>query len=208
MKFPDSLGGNSPVPNLYQRDGEGDRSQFRNEDTQVDPKVLTPPYPGSESVGPALYDLVMRTNRALDVQGELLHEAIIAGKRRKVIENVTGETDGSGNLDLKIFQVPQGYNFTATRVNVEAAGFTPASPFSNAAAWIALIRGTSFTVGSLLDFGPATPGSAIIPSIFSTSDNHAPTLNGGEILTLHIVGAAGLANQDIWCRCQGWLVPL
>jgi hypothetical protein len=203
-KFPDPLGGNSPVPNLYQRE----HSQYRDEEGQVTPKVLTPPPPGSESVGPALYDLVMRTNRALDVQGELLHEAIIAGKRRKVIENVTGQTDNNGNLDLKIFQVPQGYNFSAVRVNVEAAGFTPASPFSSAAAWIALIRGTAFTVGSILDFGPATPGSAIIPCIFSTSDNHAPALNGGEILGLHITGAAGLANQDIWCRCQGWLVPL
>src|SRR5215467_1673243 len=124
-KFPDSLGGKGPTANLYHEEHDG---SFRNEDSSVPGKVLTPPYPGSESVGPALYDLVMRTNRALDVQGELLHEAIIAGKKRWVIENVTGQTDGSGNLDLKIFQVPQGYHFTATRVNVEAAGFSPASP--------------------------------------------------------------------------------
>lgn len=182
--------------------------EYREESGDIKPKVLTPPYPGSESVGPNMYDLIMRTNQALDAQGELIREALIAGKRRWVIEATSGETDASGNLDLKVFQVPQGYHFTITRVNVEGAGFTPASPFSAASAWIALIRGALFAPGSILDFGPASSGGVILPSIFSTSDNHAPALNGGEILTLHVVGSATLANIGIWCRCQGWLVPL
>lgn len=183
-------------------------TRFRNEESNVPGKVITPHEPGSESVGPALYDLIVETRRAFEVQSALFADAVRDSHIRNVIEATSGETDTNGNLDLRLFQVPQGHHFKATRVNIEAAGFTPASPFSNAAAWIALIRGAIFSPGSILDFGPSSSGGSILPSIFSTSSNHAPALNGGEILTLHLVGSATLANVGIWARCQGVLTML
>lgn len=199
--FPPPFGGKSATANLYEKE----QSTFRDADRQVIPAVERPPVPGEESVGPALYDLVRETRRAYEANSELLREAIHAGHKRNVIEATSGETDANGNLDLRLFQVPQGHHFTVTRVNVEAGLFTPASPFSAATAWIALIRGALFAQGSILDFGPPASGGVILPSIFSTSDSHAPALNGGEILSLHIVGSITLANTGIWARCQGIL---
>jgi hypothetical protein len=192
----------------YRQDGENDATQFRNEDAQVPGKVGIPPPPGSDSVGPALFELVQETRRSREVSAELLRSATESFHKRSVIEATSGETDANGNLDLRLFQVPQGHQFTVTRVTIEAAGFTPAAPYGNAAAWIALIRGAIFASGSILDFGPAASGGTILPSIFSSSDSHAPAINGGEILTLHLVGAVALANVGIWARCQGRLTVL
>jgi len=175
-------------------------------------EILTPsppaPPPGEESVGPALINLVQETRRAREVQHELFTDFLRKIHKREVYEQVSGTTDASGNLDLPLFQCPQGYNFAATRVNIEGGAFTPASGFSNANAWLALIRGLKFGVGSILDFGPAAAGGVIIPSIFSTSDSHAPRISGGEWITLHIVGTAGFANTSVWVRTQGRLESL
>jgi hypothetical protein len=135
-------------------------------------------------------------------------QANVAKKELPIVNALGGETDGQGNLDLLLFEVPQGYVFQAGRVNLEAVGFSPASPYSNSSAWVALIRGARFATGSILDFGPPASGGTIFPSIFSTGTSHAPQLYGGEILTLHVVGAAGLANTGITARLQGRLTEL
>lgn len=203
-KYPDPLGGNvlPATTNIEHQE------RYRKENVKVYTPSRPAPEPGAESVGPALINLVHETRRAFEIENELLRDALKTLHDRPVSEGVSGQTDASGNLDLRLFVVPMGYNFFATRVNIEGGTFTPALPFANAAAWLALIRGQIFATGSVLDFGPATAGGTIIPSIFSTSRNHAPMLRGGEILTLHVVGSASLANTSIWARCQGFLEPL
>jgi hypothetical protein len=194
--------GNAPY---YRAGGEG---VFRDENIGVTVDNNRAPNPGQELVGPAMFQFIERTNRAILVQEELIKAAIPYLHDQRITEGATGQTDGSGNLDLKLYVVPQGYKFTATRVNLEAVGFTPASPFSAATAWVALIRGTQFAAGSILDFGPSASGGIIFPSIFSTSDSHAPFLRGGEILSVHVVGSVTLANTDIYARVQGELKPI
>jgi hypothetical protein len=203
-KYPDPLGGTILPAALDIPHQES----YRKENTEIQTPSRPAPPPGEESVGPALIELVRQTKRAFELENELLRDALKSLDNRLVIEYASGSTDGSGNLDLKLFTVPMGYAFYATRINIEGGAFTPASPFSAATAWLALIRGTNFGVSSILDFGPAAASGTIIPSIFSTSRNHAPALRGGEILTLHIVGSATLANTSIWARCQGFLDPL
>lgn len=160
-----------------------------------------------EPRGPALSDTGLgdaRSDRAELARALAAVMAEAERARRKITEfaAVTGQTNASGNLDLPIFYVPAGFECAVVRVNIEDATHTPASPFSAATAWLALIRGDHFGPGSILDFGPATVGTTIIPSIFSTSENHAPILRGGEILSLHVVGSATLANTPIFARAQ------
>src|SRR5215472_5353607 len=100
---------------------EQNENGFRNEDRNVSADSATPPYPGSESAGPALYDLINRTSHALLVQEKLIKEAIPHLTARQVIESVSGITDANGNLDLRIFVVPSGFKLQVTRVNVEDA---------------------------------------------------------------------------------------
>lgn len=202
--YPDPLGGKTSSEVLSIPHQE----RYRRENVEIETPSPRAPEPGAESVGPAIINLVQETMKAHMVQNELILDSLKHLRERPVSEGVSGQTDASGNLDLRLYVVPMGYIFYPTRVNIEGGAFTPASPFAAAAAWLALIRGQAFAPGSILDFGPASVGGTIIPSIFSTSRNHAPMLRGGEILTLHIVGGAGLASTSIWARCQGWQEPL
>ncbi len=183
---------------------ENDRVETRT----VAPTIGRPGNPGEESVGPSLFALVQRTSRAIEVQAELLRHAIPLLDQRTIVERSSGNTDANGNLDLQLYTVPQGYELTMTRLNLEAGTFTPAVPFANAAAWLAIIQGVQFGLGSILDFGPGSVGGTIFPSIFVDSDSEAIKVRGGQILTLHVVGTAALANTAVVARLQGQLGPI
>ena len=187
-----------------------ERSEFRDETRDVGSKVLTPPEPGIESAGPSLFHLVQRTHRSIEVQNELLKNAIPLLNKRTIVEYGTGTTDASGNADIVIYQVPAGMQLKITRVNIEDATHTPATPFTNAAGWLALIRGQKFAVGCILDFlpNPGVASGAIIPGIMSDGSDESALLRGGEFITLHVVGTAALANTDIWVRLQGHEEPV
>lgn len=190
--------------------GESPPSQSRD---LGEPQDLRTP---SSPQGPPLADVGDRLGGVDDadpmtvarVLAAIVAEEKKAKRRFTEFAQVTGNTDTSGNLDLELYVVPAGYECSIARVNVEDPTHTPASPFTNAAAWIALIRGVKFGAGSILDFGPAASNGPMIPCIFSTSVNHAPKLRGGEILTLHVVGSASLANTAIFARAQLELVEL
>jgi len=193
------------------KDGENDASLYRNENEQIYADSARPPYPGTESAGPALYDLVDRTARALEVQSRLLRDAIPLLNRRIMVEYKTGQTDANGNADIVLYQIPAGMQFIVTRVNVEAAGFNAGTPFSAAGAWIALTRSQTFAVGTTLDFLPNPPNAGatpILPASISDGATEAGVFRGGEFAVLHIVGTATLANVDIWARLQGIQEPI
>lgn len=177
----------------------------------------------SQPVGPRLANELIEQ---LGGEGaaRLLHhmwvEANTRKKERDMVIPVGGTADGSGNLDLVIYDVPQGYTFKVTRVNLEAVVGgtlqTPAAPFSAANAWLALMRGTNFSNvggeatasfgnGSMLDFAPATAGSRLFPGLFTWSKNHAPLCQSGTKLGLHVVGTGTFANAQVYCRVQGVL---
>lgn len=186
-------------------------SGFRGRNEQV----LTPspraPEPGAESAGPAFIRMVEDNRLALQVQSNLILKAIPLLNRRIIVEKHAGQTDASGNLDLVLYRVPQGFQFITTRVTFEDATHNAGTPFSAAGAWVALISGDKFQPGSMRDQAP-NPGNAgatpIIPGIFSDGSNEAAVFRGGEIVTLHVVGTAALANVDIFASLQGEIVPV
>ena len=183
-------------------------THFREESREVAPTPSPRPNPGEESIGPALFDLLVRTHRSIDVQAELLKAAIPLLNRRTIVEIVNGNTDASGNMDLVLYRVPQGMQFIVTRVNIENGGNSPASPYTNAAGWIGLMRADKFVKGTLVDFLPNPPVSngAILPASITDGATEAGLFRGGEIIGLHI--DTGPANNDIWVRLQGIQEPV
>lgn len=170
--------------------------------------VLQPPEPGAEVAGPPMFDLVREIRQAQIVGEQLLKQADSLFDRRVVIQTANGTTTGAGILDLLLYNVPQGFEFTITRVNVEAVGFSPAVPYTNAAGWIAVCRGDRFAVGSILDFLPNPPvaSGAILPALFTDGANQAGIIRGGEKVSLHI--ETGPATTDVYVRLQGWQKPV
>jgi hypothetical protein len=131
--------------------------------------------------------------------------------QKRVISDVfaiTGQTNASGNVDIALYQVPMGFEAQFTRINIEAVGFTPAVPYTNAAAWAAIYRGLAFGNGAILDFAPASPGGGIFPGVWTDSATQAIRLRGGEWLSFHLVGSASVAATAIYCRGQCTLVEL
>lgn len=181
---------------------------FREQTRRVETPSRLAPEPGIESAGPAMFDLVKETRRSLDVQNQLLRAAIPLMDRRIVVNYVNAQTDGSGNLDVVVYRVPQGMQFITTRVNIEAVGFTPAAPYSNAAGWIGLMRSPIFGVGTLVDFIPNPPLSngPILPASITDGATEAGVFRGGETVGLHI--ATGPATTDIYVRIQGIEEPI
>ena len=185
-----------------------DGSIYRDEDRQISVPSPSAPEPGIESAGPLLFDLVAKTQRSLEVQAQLLKEAIPLLNKRTKIEFGSGQTDGAGLLDLVIYRVPPGFQFIVTRLNVEAFGFSPAVPYTNAAGWIALMRSDKFAIGTMVDFLPNPPvaNGAILPASITDGVTEAGVFRGGESIGFHI--NAGPATTDIFVRLQGIEEPL
>lgn len=175
----------------------------RNTDTERAADVVGPPAPGSESAGPGMFDLVRETKHAQHVASVLMEQASQMLRQRTITEKVTGVTDGAGLLDMVVYQVPMGFEVIVTRLNVEAVGFTPAVPYTNAAGWLALIEGARFGVGSMIDFIPNPPAASgpILPAVITDGAAAAGYFRGGQIISLHL--NAGPATTQVLCRMQG-----
>lgn len=175
----------------------------RNTDAETAADVAKPPPPGEESAGPGMFDLVRELRRAEQVNNVLMETASKLLKARTIVERTNGTTDGTGLLDMVLYQVPMGFEVVVTRLNVEAVGFTPATPYTNAAGWIALVEGARFGVGSIVDFLPNPPvaSGAILPVSTTDGASQAAIFRSGAIISLHL--NAGPATTAIYARLQG-----
>jgi hypothetical protein len=128
----------------------------------------------------------------------------------------SANTNSDGNLFLVVYKVAAGEQFRATRLDVEAYGYTPAVPYANAAAWVAgysteadQVPGGTFTgVGNALQggqlfFGPPVAGEPILPFLYTAQESEAPEVRGPNLLALVIVG--GPASTRVTVRYQGTL---
>lgn len=188
----------------------GAPNDFRNKDVPVAPHFDEVPEPGRESVGPAMFNLVQETVRALDIQSQLITKAIPLLTNRIIIEKHAVNLDANGNADYKLYQVQQGYQFIMTRCIVEDAAHNPGTPFSVAAAWHAIIEGDKYQPGSIRDFAPNPPASNVplLPWIYSDGNEESAVFRGGQIVGIHLALTAGMANADIWVSLQGHLSPV
>lgn len=182
----------------------------RETDAREAATVVEPPEPGSESVGPGMFDLVRELRRTSEVNRYLMEQAKGLNEDKPIVAKGNGTTTATGLLDLPIYLVPSGYELVVTRWNVEAVGFSPAAPYSNAAGFLALFAGLQFPtalqgVGSMVDFLPNPPasGGAILPASVTDGATQAGLFRGGEQVSLHV--QTGPASTDIYMRLQGIL---
>ena len=130
----------------------------------------------------------------------------------------SGNTDASGNLWLPVYQIGAGLIFKAHRLVVEAAGYTPASPYTNASAWLGfysfgqdVLPGGTYTgiantmQGALKEFAPATSGGQLLPALFTDNGAQASEVRGPNHLILLVVG--GPASARVTVNYQGSLRP-
>jgi hypothetical protein len=188
----------------------GAPSHFEDRNRDIAPAYYPAPEPGPEVAGPAMFNLVQETVRALDVQSQLIVRAIPLLTNRIVIEKHAVQTDANGNADVKLYQVPQGMQFVMTRCVVEDAAHFAGTPFSVAGGWHAIIEGDRYQPGSIRDFAPNPPASNVpfIPWIYSDGNEESAVFRGGQIIGFHIVGTGTLANVDLWISLQGHESPI
>lgn len=193
---------------------EYERAEYGGTDNYLKPenpelgKVPIPPFPGSESVGPALFDLVRETRRAAEASRFLVQEAATLLQKRRIVEKGQATVDAAGNLDQVMYQVPVGFELLLERVIVESSNASPAVGYTNAAAWIAVIVGDKFGLGSILEFAPNPPvaaGGFILPWMFGQGSDEIGCIRGPQNIGLHITGGAPLASVMISFRLLGQL---
>lgn len=175
----------------------------RSETVEVPVRSVDAPPPGEESVGPTMFDFVVELRRSQEVSHFLMEQATNLLKRRSIVEKAVGNTSAAGLLNLPIYLVPNGYQFYLTRWNVEAEGFSPGAPYSNAVGQISIFSGQEFGVGAMLDFLPNPPAAngAILPASSTDGLPSAPLFRGGETVSLRLV--AGPVSTKINVRIQG-----
>lgn len=122
-----------------------------------------------------------------------------------------GNLDASGNGVFGIYQVASGVQGILTRlvVNSRVPGtnvpYTPAVPFSAAAAWIGIYAAEDPTSGllgdaGLLDFGPVTAAGPIFPGLFTDDAAQAAFVRGPYGFVLRVV--AGPVSAPVAFRYQ------
>lgn len=192
----------------YQRNEYGGSDNVRKPERSELGHVIQPPFPGDESAGPALFDLIRETRRAAEASRFLVTEASALLQRRRVVEKGQATVDAAGNLDVVMYQVPVGFELMLTRVVVESGNSSPAGGYTNAAAWIAVIVGDKFGLGSILEFAPNPPtaaGGFILPWMFGQGSDDIGFIRGPQNVGLHITGGVALASVMISFRLHGQL---
>lgn len=108
-----------------------------------------------------------------------------------------GNTDGSGNVTIKVFDASPNQKFALHRLYIHAEGKTWASPYTGAGEILILVNGVPWDGASLV------ANSGQLPAVFTASRLAAVEAQDGETLSVKIVG--GPASTRIECRCQGVL---
>jgi hypothetical protein len=125
------------------------------------------------------------------------------------------KTNASGTLNMRIYDVPDGMTFFLYKLIQWADGFTPAAPYSNAAAWSGIFHGQP-SPANLADFAPYTTGGQLFPLTaewgdgapeFRQNDTVFFQCNGGPVstnITILLFGELrslkvrhGISRQDL-----------
>lgn len=172
------------------------------------------PNPNIAAQGPALSEMA-EENAQAERAGRVLEALAYANYlRREVDQVVRFPFDANGDVKVLLYTSPAGNVSKLTRAVIDVQGFTPASPYTNAAAWAALyaIPGISTLippyaggasanehdadVGAMLDFAPATSGGPLFPGLFEYNEASAPRIRGGVSFVLFVKGTAALASKQ------------
>lgn len=121
----------------------------------------------------------------------------------KVFRPYSGLTDANGNLVLRVYDVEDGKAFSVGKIILWADGFTPASPYSNAAAWVGIFHGNQPSPANLADFAPYSPGGQIFPGTFEYGLLEAPEFKAPDNVTIGVF--SGPPSTNITCLLFGEL---
>jgi hypothetical protein len=173
-------------------------------------RTIPAPPPGEEVAGPALAPFLLELRGALRAELELLASARLGSRARTYSGVASGQTDGSGNAVLPLFEVPNGGIGRLVWATIDEAAVTPATPDTSGSlfhgVWAASASGITtvaavVAVGSLLDYrlNAPTRGDALIPDVYSYgSEVAAPTLVGPA--TFYFVVEAANTAKQVACR--------
>lgn len=115
-----------------------------------------------------------------------------------------GELDASGDGTIVLSTVTVGMELVLNRLLIEADGYTPASPYTNAAAYFYLLRG-DLPIDFLSLVSGAT-GAGSLPALATWTNSYAPRYRDGEKISVQIV--SGPANGIVTVTADGFLSPL
>lgn len=183
----------------------------------MDPRPLVDVLETPGLGGQAVYDddsglTAGEFNRRLDLSvrhlASLFEQARAERRRQVVISSTAANLDGSGNATFPVYQTAAGFNFFVSRIVVEAAGYTPASPYSNASFYLGLYSSqnpNSVAQGQLLDFTPTLAAAQGIPNVADyLADESGPMVQGQHYLVCNVV--SGPASKILTVRYQGYLL--
>ncbi len=105
--------------------------------------------------------------------------------RPKSIYEGTGgiQTDSNGDFCCIMYAVPAGQKAHLTRLVVEAAGYGPATPYTDGAAWVGPME------------APAATGGAVFPILFTDNDSNAWAYRSG--MGIYLVGNKGPVSTQL-----------
>lgn len=120
----------------------------------------------------------------------------------KIQAGFSGQTDANGNLVMRVYDVTDGKEFSLFKALLIADGFTPASPYVNAAAWCGIYHGNpgnpgAIGMGNLADFAPSSPGGQIFPSTFEYGSSQAPEFRAPDNVGFGLISGPPSTNITI-----------
>lgn len=122
-----------------------------------------------------------------------------------VVSSNNIKTDGNGACTLAIYKNTTQRHLVIGRVILFADGYTPAVPYSNAAAYGYLFTGQNLSVGAIFDMLPSSAGAQMLPNVAEYSGLNGIRLKNNEVLSFALVG--GPVNTNITGTIFGFLEP-
>ncbi len=168
---------------------------------------LVVPPPANPDTGPLRVEqLAEQVLASTDAINKFLELASSPRTERRFRGRGTGTTDVSGNVTINVYENSDGFELNLTSLSLEADGYTPAAPYSNASFWAGVYvsadpTNTAQGLGGLVDFTPATAGGAGIPAVTFYPGNAGATLIGHEWLVVDM--NAGPPSKLIVVRFEG-----
>lgn len=168
--------------------------------------------PGSlEPYGPAWVGFVTERFQALEVAMAGILDVLRLRPQEGFRVVASGQTDGSGNARIPLFNTAPGQSFALHRLYVHAEGFNFTAPYNGGSGRIEIgigPQGALSTQGSVEAWDGASlvanaAGGTSLPTVFTASRLQAIEAQDGEVLAVNITG--GPTNTRIECRAMGVL---
>lgn len=177
-------------------DGPGWRDYFGPSGDDVQAAAPEPP--------PMLVEPVSTLDSIHEIVSRLLAASARPRISRVYEASVGGQTNASGHAQILLFQVPAGFDFQATRVVLDMAGFTPAAP--SATGYVEITDGqpgalgAKAQVGSVRDFAPTAAGGAVFPQVSVDGEDSGAVYRGGSSVWANMVGCTASRQVAVYIR--------